>query len=43
MLKDKNNFEIINSFFYCKAKNFSEHPRMFMNYISSCLLQLFTI
>ena len=27
MLKSKNNFEIINSFFYCEAENFSEHPR----------------
>jgi hypothetical protein len=27
MLKNKNNFEIINSFFHCKAEKFSEHPR----------------
>jgi hypothetical protein len=26
MLKNKNNFEIINSFFHCWAENFSEHP-----------------
>jgi len=29
MLKNKNNFEIINSLFHCSAKNFSEHPRSF--------------
>jgi hypothetical protein len=28
MLKNKNNFDIINSFFHCKAENFSEHPRI---------------
>jgi hypothetical protein len=27
MLKNKNNFETINLFFHCQAKNFSEHPR----------------
>jgi hypothetical protein len=26
MLKNKNNFEIINSFFHCLAENFSDHP-----------------
>jgi len=28
MLKNKNNFEIINSFFHCWAENFSEHLRI---------------
>ena len=27
MLKNKNNFEIINSFFHCWAENFSDYPR----------------
>jgi hypothetical protein len=25
---NKNNFDIINSFFHCKAENFSEHPHI---------------
>jgi hypothetical protein len=28
MLKNKNNFEIINLFFHCYAGNLSDHPRM---------------
>ena len=28
MLKNKNNFEIINWFFHCYTENFSEHPRI---------------
>jgi hypothetical protein len=28
MLKNKNNFDIINSFFHCKSENFSEHPHI---------------
>jgi len=28
MLKNKNNFEIISTFFLCQAENFSEHPRI---------------
>jgi len=28
MLKTKNNFEIIISFFHCWAETFSEHPRI---------------
>jgi len=28
MLKNKNNFEIKNSYIYCWAENFSDHPRI---------------
>jgi hypothetical protein len=35
MLKNKNNFEIIHSFFHCWAENFSENPRMAHSY---CML-----
>jgi hypothetical protein len=28
MLKNKNNFEIINSFLHCYAENVSDHPRI---------------
>jgi len=33
MFKNKNNFEIINSFFHCYAENFSDHPHKAFMYI----------
>jgi len=32
MLKNKNNFEIVNSVFHCSAENFSDHPRNYSNF-----------
>jgi hypothetical protein len=29
-VENKNNFEIINSFFHCSAENFSDHPRIML-------------
>ena len=44
MLKNKNNFEIINSFFHCQAENFSDHPTplsdAFLAYTGTDLLYL---
>jgi len=33
MLKNKNNFEIIHSFFHCLAENFSDHPHTYICYM----------
>jgi two-component sensor histidine kinase len=40
-LKNKNNFEIINSFLYCWAENFSDNRRRYLSSSNQTLMQHF--